>query len=353
MVESTEAENGKKLQQSGSGSAPGEEYTHGGVKKTKFEPKVPLRRLKKLSAPKSELPLTESALGPHIPKELQRLLQQQGRDSEGHRRRQDSHGHHHPRTSTVAFGFSGGSSQSKGSVGKERHGGTVVGGSEPLEAIKLSAAVEKAEKQENQAKQAKQAKQDFLRAEKVAEQGERKTLEIFDHEKYFPVTLPLRKPVPGVDTRRLDEEEFGGEGEGEDEDEDEGGAEAAQELGLKEPKDEDTLFFFQFPKRLPISLSSSGKEKPPSSRGARLEDLRRGGAMGKLLVYESGAVKLKVGDVVFDALPGTECTFAQEVAAVNTTSKQCSFIGGVHQRVVLMPDVVDVLPDLTDLRTKR
>lgn len=149
--------------------------------------------------------------------------------------------------------------------------------------------------------------------------GESRNVEVFDHEKYYRVTLPLRKPIVDVDTRSLDIDELRDE-EDIQEDDEEDGAKAAEELGLDtDPTDEDALFFFQFPKGFPLSLTPSGKERnSASARSVRLEDLGKGEAMGKLLVYESGTVKLKIWDVVFDAVPGTKCTFAQEVAAVNT-----------------------------------
>jgi DNA-directed RNA polymerase III subunit RPC4 len=38
--------------------------------------------------------------------------------------------------------------------------------------------------------------------------------------------------------------------------------------------------------------------------------------MGKLLLYESGAVKMKLGDLLFDIAPGTQIMAAQQLAAV-------------------------------------
>lgn len=298
----------EKLQQPRGGPA-AEEYTHGGVKKTKFEPKVPTRRLKKVSVASVKSEPGEVGGGggrdeQALPKELQRLLQQV--ESDGRRDRPNQ------RTSKVAFGFTGtDSSRSSTSglgLGKPGARGRVL------------------------------EKQEFLQADEVKEE-ERKRFEVFDYAKYYPVTLPLRKPGDE------EEEEFGEEGGVEEEDE--SGVEAAEELGLREIRDEDRLLFFQFPKGLPMSWSAGGKE-----RSARLEELGKGGAMGKIQVYESGAVKFKIGDVVLDALPGTECMFAQEVAAVNVAAKRCAFVGEVHKRVVLVPDVTEVLQDLPDLRSK-
>lgn len=72
------------------------------------------------------------------------------------------------------------------------------------------------------------------------------------------------------------------------------------------------MFFFQLPATLPMvkrSASSKGKEKVgsstslgsigASSKCSKLEELP-GGYMGKMLVYKSGAIKLKLGDTLFD-----------------------------------------------------
>lgn len=330
-------ENGRKLQQSG--GAGSEEYTHGGVKKTKFEPKAPTRRLKKLSAVKGE-PEAGGLPPAVVPKELQRLLQQ----VESHGRARDRP---NQRTSKVAFGFTGAAnpgahSRSAGFQRAGPVGGVGTSGAEGVGGVRGQLKHERGGGGHRRVLE----KEEFLEADgDLMHAVEVKNGEVFDYEKYYPLTLPLRRP--GGDAARLDEEEFGEEvGES-----DESGAEAARELGLMERSEGDTLFFFQFPKGLPMGLQgASGKEK--TTAAVRLEDLGKGGAMGKLQVYESGAVKFKIGNVVFDALPGTECTFAQEVAAVNTTDKYCGFVGEVHKRVVLTPDITDVLPDLTDLRTK-
>lgn len=71
------------------------------------------------------------------------------------------------------------------------------------------------------------------------------------------------------------------------------------------------MLFFKFPPSLPLekqSVSRKGKEKvgtPTVSgestkpKGTPLEGLRQGYA-GKMLVYKSGAIKLKLGETLFD-----------------------------------------------------
>lgn len=72
------------------------------------------------------------------------------------------------------------------------------------------------------------------------------------------------------------------------------------------------MFFFKLPPSLPLlkrSTSRKGKEKVEtdssldsggvSKKGCSLEELP-GGYLGKMLVYRSGAIKLKLGDTLYD-----------------------------------------------------
>lgn len=80
-----------------------EAFTTGGVKKTKFVPKVPARRVKKQSATVKDE--AGEGSGSELPKELQKLLQQA--ENDGQRAFRPNQ-----RTSKVAFGFGGFSSRS-------------------------------------------------------------------------------------------------------------------------------------------------------------------------------------------------------------------------------------------------
>lgn len=62
-----------------------------------------------------------------------------------------------------------------------------------------------------------------------------------------------------------------------------------------------------------------------------------------MLVFESGAVKLQLGGVLFDVLPGTAAAFRQDVAVVDTENQACVFLGAVQQRAVVTPDIEHLL----------
>lgn len=80
----------------------------------------------------------------------------------------------------------------------------------------------------------------------------------------------------------------------------------------QEETEEEQILFFHLPDKLPISKTSAslaGKEvaedskqsqvQLSSERACKLKDIPDG-VMGKLQVYRSGAVKLKLGDVFYD-----------------------------------------------------
>ncbi|XLR29557.1 hypothetical protein HN51_049443 [Arachis hypogaea] len=41
--------------------------------------------------------------------------------------------------------------------------------------------------------------------------------------------------------------------------------------------------------------------------------------------------------------PGSNCTFAQDVAVMNTAEKHCCAIGEIRRRVIVTPDIDDMI----------
>ncbi|KAK5829979.1 uncharacterized protein LOC108485997 [Gossypium arboreum] len=185
---------------------------------------------------------------------------------------------------------------------------------------------------------------------------EKEYKEPWDYYSYYPVTLPMRRPYSG-NPEFLDEEEFALANATFEED----SVEPAVELGLMEENSEATMFFIQLPPTLPMTKQTgniSGNEtnsrsKPAASVGSAkktcgIEELSAG-FMGKMLVYRSGAVKLKLGDTLYDVIPGCNGEFSQDVVAVNTGKKHCCGVGEIDKRAILTLDVNSVFNHLTDL----
>ncbi|CAN4097239.1 unnamed protein product [Withania somnifera] len=197
------------------------------------------------------------------------------------------------------------------------------------------------------------------------------------HHSNYPITLPLRRPYSG-DPEILDEAEFGEAAVNAEYNEN--NVNAASELGLllhastggrdtagcvtlsgdksdkaatlSSPMLKGKEFAGSAP-RLPAIVK--GKEIVDSSTISRrhnttkkecsLQDLSAGN-MGKMLVYKSGAIKLKLGDILYNVSPGVECSFAQDVVAINTAEKQCCHLGELGKRAVVTPDVDFLLNNL-------
>ncbi|KAI3416847.1 uncharacterized protein J3R85_015020 [Psidium guajava] len=192
--------------------------------------------------------------------------------------------------------------------------------------------------------------------------GEKEYREPWDYYSYYPVTLPLRRPYSG-NPELLDEEEFGEASSSVTYDETM--LNSATELGLMDSQHggslEPSMFFIQLPPTIPMAkrlTTAEGNETTESSTSSEvlsssekrcsLDELPAG-LMGKMLVYRSGAVKLKLGDTLYDVSSGLDCVFAQDVVAINKTEKHFCVVGELNKRAILTPDVDSILDSMNEL----
>lgn len=183
--------------------------------------------------------------------------------------------------------------------------------------------------------------------------------EPWDYYTNYPVTLPLRRPYSG-NPELLDEEEFGEDTERLRNEKHE--SNSTVDLGLMEDEQEKRMIFLQLPATMPIlkqssntegenqdkNLKNSEKSGRSSQKLCGLEALPAG-LMGKMLVYKSGAVKLKLGDTLYDVSAGLDCAFGQDVVAINTEKKHCCNLGELNQRFVITPDIDSILDSISEL----
>jgi len=75
-----------------------------------------------------------------------------------------------------------------------------------------------------------------------------------------------------------------------------------------------------------------------------------GGYLGEMLIYKSGKMKLKLGDVLLDVQPGVQSECTQHAIAISEQTQKCSILGPVVKRIVCIPDVEYFLdtPDKKD-----
>ncbi|KAL4420199.1 hypothetical protein ABPG77_011415 [Micractinium sp. CCAP 211/92] len=106
------------------------------------------------------------------------------------------------------------------------------------------------------------------------------------------------------------------------------------------------LMLFQLPALLPVAAQAGADggagTSVAASRPAHLRDLPTS-KIGKLLVFESGKVKMQVGDVLLDVDPGIPPRFRQDVAVINPQSKQCVMLAPIDLRMVCSPNIDTLL----------
>ncbi|ESQ54787.1 hypothetical protein EUTSA_v10025722mg [Eutrema salsugineum] len=192
---------------------------------------------------------------------------------------------------------------------------------------------------------------------KLVTRAEKDYVEPWDYKNsYYPTVLPLRKPFSG-DPELRDQEEFGDVAKHLDYDE--STINSAEELGLTSYQHcKKQMFFFKIPDCLPVTKQVTGANtkrsvsENSSKRNNPFEGLPEG-FMGKMLVYKSGAVKLKLGDVLFDVSPGPNAKFHSDVAAIDNKGRNYCRIGSSAKLVTVTPDVESLLKPASDMETHK
>ena len=113
---------------------------------------------------------------------------------------------------------------------------------------------------------------------------------------------------------------------------------------------EDRMYFVQMPSVLPIGgRSGAATQSSVDYTGDKVDAVHAhvhanclsgvpGGHLGKLLIYKSGAVKMKVGDVILDVHAGSKCSSDQSLLYLNTSQGLAFNLGQINQRMIFTPD---------------
>ncbi len=114
------------------------------------------------------------------------------------------------------------------------------------------------------------------------------------------------------------------------------------------------LLLFQLPNLLPVlasdqpQSSNNNTTNPNQSQEKKLVlQSLPDGKLGKILVFKSGKIKLKIGDFLFDVRAGAKSSSYQEVVTVDVTQKECCALGTFTHQYVCVPDVADILSTLS------
>jgi len=118
----------------------------------------------------------------------------------------------------------------------------------------------------------------------------------------------------------------------------------AASLFMNEEKDDfpsEQLFFIQLPTQLPFSIEETEDKKKKGFEN-NLSSVPEG-RIGKLAVFRSGIVKLRIGDITFDVSQGMPCNFLQEVAVIDSNNGKIYQLGDINNRMVTYPDIQSIL----------
>ncbi|KAG0312531.1 hypothetical protein BGZ97_011116 [Linnemannia gamsii] len=105
-------------------------------------------------------------------------------------------------------------------------------------------------------------------------------------------------------------------------------------------------------------VGQRAKPKAPGAAAAKTTEkeeetedshLQQEGKIGRLLIYKSGKVKMKVGDILMDVSSGSECSFLQDLVVVDSNNKQAFVMGSVQKRMVCVPNLTELLSGLEGL----
>ena len=124
------------------------------------------------------------------------------------------------------------------------------------------------------------------------------------------------------------------EGEGE-----EGGDEEEDKKDKKKDEDVEMKDKVKLEKGLPPAAKIPALEEAMQS--LELSEMPEG-QIGKLVVYKSGKMKLKVGDVLLEVQQGMRSSFLEDVMVLDTESddkKKVIELGHIVQKFVCMPDM--------------
>ncbi|KAG0048234.1 hypothetical protein BGZ83_006791 [Gryganskiella cystojenkinii] len=92
---------------------------------------------------------------------------------------------------------------------------------------------------------------------------------------------------------------------------------------------------------------SAGVPGAPKSDATEIAtELQEEGKIGRLLVYKSGKVKMKIGDIIMDVSSGSECSFLQDIVAIDSGSKEAFLLGSVQKRMICVPNLTQLLDGL-------
>ncbi|KAJ2841245.1 hypothetical protein J3B02_005976, partial [Coemansia erecta] len=94
-----------------------------------------------------------------------------------------------------------------------------------------------------------------------------------------------------------------------------------------------------------LAIEDDKDDSEPEDEDQENDD-QADGRVGTLVVLKSGAVRMKIGDIVLDVSRGADCQFMRGLLAIDQREPHSAFLlGNVDQQFLCTPDL-DSIPDL-------
>lgn len=162
-----------------------------------------------------------------------------------------------------------------------------------------------------------------------------------DPDAYIPILLPFGLENKNQNNKKTTKDEIYNSNSNEEENE----------------LNEDNIFVVQFPRQIPINSENQEKIKIEENENDEplyddngyliqpefknvFKEIPKNSKLGKLKIYKSGKVKMEIGNVLFDVIPGNFVKFAQQISIIKSDKNQVFLLGKSNsKKLIVIPEI--------------
>ena len=162
-----------------------------------------------------------------------------------------------------------------------------------------------------------------------------------DPDAYIPILLPFGLENKNRNNKKTTKDEIYNSNSNEEENE----------------LNEDNIFVVQFPRQIPINSENQEKIKIEENENDEplyddngyliqpefknvFKEIPKNSKLGKLKIYKSGKVKMEIGNVLFDVIPGNFVKFAQQISIIKSDKNQVFLLGKSNsKKLIVIPEI--------------
>ena len=162
-----------------------------------------------------------------------------------------------------------------------------------------------------------------------------------DPDAYIPILLPFGLENKNQNNKKTTKDEIYNLNNNEEENE----------------LNEDNIFVVQFPRQIPVNSENQEKIKIEENENDEplyddngyliqpefknvFKEIPKNSKLGKLKIYKSGKVKMEIGNVLFDVIPGNFVKFAQQISIIKSDKNQVFLLGKSNsKKLIVIPEI--------------